>query len=77
MTIREECTCCGNINYLENNVENLGYEAFECWNCMQRSFLPDQGLFHCMDRLEISEEEAKDKLEGFEVITTNGSSVPW
>lgn len=77
--VREQCETCLSYNYIDNNVENLGYEAFECWNCHNCQFLPDEGLFRFMDRMCVDEEEAidyKDLYRGNGIITVDGRSTP-
>lgn len=75
-TIREQCEYCLSFNYLDDNVENLGYEAFECWNCKTHIFLPEQGLFRFMDRKKIEEEEDNALLQTYEPTIVDGRSVP-
>jgi len=72
--IREQCPYCLSMNYIDDNSENLGFEAYECWNCMERSFLPDQGLFRFMDRKSVEEDEAMQSLKTYEPLIVNGDS---
>jgi hypothetical protein len=65
------------MNYIDNNVENLGYEAWECWNCNERTFLPDQGLFRFMDRMGFEEVDALISLhQNTDIIVVDGRSAP-
>ena len=77
-TTREQCENCLSFNYLDDNVENLGYEAFECWNCKATQFLPDEGLFRFMDRYQVEEYIANDLLwsQPDLINVVDGRSVP-
>jgi hypothetical protein len=73
---REECPYCFSKNYINNNSENLGFEAYECWNCHQHTFLPDQGIYRFMDRMGCDEFEANQSLQSYDPIITDGRSTP-
>lgn len=75
-TVREQCEICLSFNYIDANAENVGYEAFECWNCKNHQFLPDEDLFRFMDRENLEEYEAIGLLQTNNVLLTDGRSIP-
>ena len=58
--MKTQCENCLSYNSID---ENLDDEAFECWNCQQRSFIPYQGLVHYMLRTGRGEIKSYQDLE--------------
>ncbi len=67
-----QCEHCLSYNTLDVISEDLDCEAFECWNCQQRSFVSWQGLFHYMLRTNSGEIEAYQDLNTYKPKIVNG-----